>query len=213
MKIHIRTTREGYYSYIETIALQIGDEVLEFSNDVENFHVNGELASPSVTTFAGFEIRRFKMALSVRLEPDNSDGRGAHIDFLYRKNGFPYVRVDAKSTDYFEGSYGLLGEYGSGKKMGRDGSTEFADATEFALEWQVRDTEPMLFSTARYPQYPTACVPPSTTLGKRLGDSHMQEVAEEACASWGEDKDDCIFDVMATRDVNQAEPLRIAQVY
>jgi len=75
------------------------------------------------------------------------------------------------------------------------------DATAFALEWQVRDTDPQLFTEARFPQYPTQCTPPKKMMGNRLGLSHMKEEAEKACAHWQDDMDDCIFDVIATRDV------------
>jgi hypothetical protein len=75
------------------------------------------------------------------------------------------------------------------------------DATAFALEWQVRDTEPMLFQDARFPQFPTTCTPPKKIMGGRLGKSHMEKAAEEACAHWKEDKEDCIFDVIATRNI------------
>merc|ERR1712130_308990 len=37
MKIHIRTTRVKYFSFIEIVTVQIGEDVLEFDNDVENF--------------------------------------------------------------------------------------------------------------------------------------------------------------------------------
>merc|ERR1711935_803940 len=42
LKIHIRTERVKYFSFISNIAVQIGDDVLEFDNDVENFLINGE---------------------------------------------------------------------------------------------------------------------------------------------------------------------------
>jgi hypothetical protein len=206
MRLHIRTTRVGYFSYIERAALQIGDDVLEFYNDAEDFLINGKKATEDQKTFAGFELRRFKKAIAVRLDKSSK----TRIDFKVRKSGFPSILVEAGSNlDFFEGSVGLLGEYPTGRKAGRDGLTmmegEEDDHTEYALEWQVRDTEPMLFQEARFPQYPSQCLPPAKVLGKRLGDSHMKEAAEEACAAWGDDKDECIFDVMATRDIGNAE--------
>lgn len=125
----------------------------------------------------------------------------------YRKNGFPYVKFDGKETDVFNGSTGLLGDFSTGKMMDRDGALEFSDATEFALEWQVRDTEPMLFADARFPQFPTICTPPKKKLGKRLGDTVLQKEAEKACTAWGDEKEECIFDVMATRSIHSAEPI------
>ena len=215
MKLHIRTTRVRYFSFIEKIALQIGTDVLEFANDAEKFFINGEMAESNKkhhkTMLGGFVVRRDPNALSVRLR----DGSGPHkrmgaakIDFHTRKNGFPAVVVDGGSSDIFQGSLGLLGEWSTGKRVGRDGKTEFivdgpADedgATAFALEWQVRENEPMLFHDSRFPQFPYTCTPPAKRSG-RLGDSALRKEAEEACSHWKEDKDDCIFDVIATRDV------------
>jgi hypothetical protein len=215
LRIHIRTTRVKYFSYIDTVAVQIGDDILEFNNDVENFLLNGEMAEPNrkhhKTILGGYVVRRDPMALSIRLHDEGRLDHGrAKIDLHTRKNGFPAVIVDGGSTDIFKGSLGLLGDWSTGAPLARDGVTEIEivdhlDATPFALEWQVRDTDPMLFRAARYPQYPTKCVAPSKWPGFRLGQSNMQKEAEEACAHWKEDKEDCIFDVMATRDVLVAQ--------
>ena len=49
--------------------------------------------------------------------------------------------VDNGATDVFMCSFGLLGDLDTGKQMARDGKTETneADATAFALKWQVED--------------------------------------------------------------------------
>jgi len=226
LRVHIRTTRVKYFSFIEKVALQIGDEILEFDNDVENFLINGVPVEANrkhhKTMFAGYVIRRDPKAISVRL----ADGTGQHqdtgrakIDFHMRKNGFPAVIVDAGHTDLFKGSLGLLGEWGTGRKLARDGSTvidvpDASNASEFALEWQVRDTEPMIFQESRFPQFPTTCAPPAKMVGdKRLGASQFKKKeAEEACAHWEEDMEDCIFDVMATRDALVAEEGHIVHI-
>lgn len=204
LRLHVRTTRVGYFSYIEQVALKIGEEVLEFNNDVEKFLINGKQVEEQrkwvETKLSGYVVRRDKKAISVRLDTHK---KGAKIDFIARRNGFPAVVVDGSNTDLFKGSLGLLGEWSTGKRIARDGVTEMNDhdATAFALEWQVRDTEPLLFSEARYPQFPTTCTPPAKMMKGRLGMSHMEKEAEKACAHWKEDKEDCIFDVIATRDV------------
>jgi len=207
LKIHIRTTRVKYFSYISNIAVQIGDEVLEFDNDVENFLINGEKVPPQLkhvrTLLGGFHVRRDPKAISIRLD----DHIKAKIDLVQRKNGWPAVVVDGEETEIFKGSLGLLGDWETGKRLARDGNTEMndSDATNFALEWQVRDTEPMLFKEARFPQYPRTCTPPTKNLSKRLGVSNFEKEAQKACAHWKEDVEDCIFDVIATRDVKVAE--------
>jgi hypothetical protein len=215
MKLHIRTKRIKYFSYIEKIALQIGSDVLEFDNDVDNFIINGTKVEANKkhhkTTFAGFVVRRDLKAISVRL----SDKAGkAKIDFHTRKNGFPAVIVDGGSTDIFDGSLGLLGDWRTGRRVARDGVTPLddEDATPFALEWQVRDTEPMLFQDARKPQFPEACIPPQQMVSGRIGSKLMREEAEKACAHWEEDKEDCVFDVVATRDILVAKEGHIVHV-
>ena len=212
LRVHIRTTRVKYFSYIEKVAVQIGEDVLEFDNDVENFLINGVLAEANhkhhKTHVGGFVVRRDPKALSIRLHDEGRhDHHVAKIDLHTRKNGFPAVIVDGGNTEIFRGSLGLLGDWATGKRLARDGETELNgdDATAFALEWQVRDDEPMLFKDARFPQYPTTCTPPAKQLTNRLGVSNFQKEAEAACAHWKEDIEDCIFDVIATRDILVAE--------
>jgi hypothetical protein len=213
LKVHIRTTRVKYFSFIEKVAVQIGDDVLEFDNDVENFLINGVMAEPNrkhhKTMLNQFVVRRDPKALSIRLD---NHGK-AKIDLHTRKNGFPAVIVDGGNTEIFKGSLGLLGDWETGKRLARDGQTELAghDATEFALEWQVRDSEPMLFQESRFPQFPTTCTPPAERVG-RLGASSFEYEAEKACAHWKEDMEDCIFDVIATRDVLVADEGHIVHV-
>jgi DNA-binding protein YbaB len=204
LHIHIRTTRVKYFSYIESIAIMIGGKVLEFNNDVANFKISGKPVEPirkyHETKIAGFVIRRDPKAISIRLDAES----GARIDLIQRSNGFPAVVLDGGDDQIlFKGSLGLLGDWETGKRLARDGKTEMMDedATEFALEWQVRDTDPKLFWTPRFPQWPTQCLPPKKMLGNRLGLSHVKAEAEKACAHWKDDMDDCIFDVIATRNV------------
>jgi hypothetical protein len=224
LRIHIRTTRVKYFSFIEKVAIQIGSDVLEFDNDAENFFINGEKVGENKqhkkTRVGGFVVRRDTRALSIRLLNDGRAGRQsgniAKIDLHTRKNGFPAVIVDAGHTDIFAGSLGLLGEWGTGRKLARDGKTEIAvdpmDAAEFALEWQVRDTEPSLFMETRFPQFPNTCTPPAKMVMDRLGASLARKEAEEACAHWEFDKEDCIFDVLATRDILVAEEGHIVHI-
>lgn len=226
--LHIRTTRVKHFSYIEKAALQIGPDVLEFDNDVEKFLINGSKVEANQrhhkTMLGDFVVRRDPKALSIRLQ----DGTGLHhldgaakIDFHTRKNGFPGVIVDGGASDLFKDSLGLLGEWSTGKKLGRDGKTEFVvngvddeeGATAFVLEWQVRDTEPKLFQDARFPQFPTTCTPPAKKPTGRLGsDKLLRKEAEKACSHWEQDRDDCIFDVMATRDVLVAQEGHIVHI-
>ena len=96
-------------------------------------------------------------------------------------------------------------QYGTGAMHGRNG-TVISDPNEFGNEWQVLDTEPMLFQTVRAPQYPAKCIMPSATkTSRRLGESIAEKVAMKACEHWGDQKDQCVYDVMALGDLEIAE--------
>jgi hypothetical protein len=223
MMVQVRTTRIKYFSFIEKIAIKIGDDVLEFANDVANVKLNGIVAAPKpgktkIFMADKYEVVRFKSSVIIRLDKDNHDAltysKANHtkIDLISRKIGWPSLKMNSGGHGLFEGSVGLLGEYSTGKKLARDGVTEMNDddPTSYALQWQVRDTEPMLFRDVRAPQYPAKCKPPAKMMGNRLGISHMKKEAEKVCAAWKEDKDDCIFDVLASRDLFGAADLDAA---
>ena len=200
LRVHIRTVRKGYYSYIERVAMQIGEDVLEFAG-IDDFYINGEKTNKNeAKRFAGYELRTHSRAISIRLDNANKE----KIDFIHRKNGFLYTAIDGKNPVFFEGSLGMIGDWTTGQMIGRDGASQIDDPEQFALEWQVRDTEPMLFQSVRAPQFPATCVPPKKMLGTRLGSAAMQRKAEEVCAEHGDDIAECVFDVMATRDLGAA---------
>ena len=165
-------------------------------------------------------LRRDPKVLSIRIHDEGKISRETgtviKIDLHTRKNGFPAVIVDGGKSDMFRGSLGLLGDWETGRFLARDGKTEIEvdrmNAEAFALEWQVRDTEPMLFSTVRAPQYPATCIPPKELITSRLGMQAFKLEAEEACGHWEQDMDDCIFDVIATRDISVAEEGHIVHI-
>ena len=153
-----------------------------------------------------FKVRRFHKAISVRLD-DTAELR-SKIDFIVRSNGTPYVVVDGGSTENLKGSLGMIGDWETGKMMGRNNSTSYeSDPVAFAREWQVRPEEDgSLFQEDRAPKYPAMCLMPEKMMtGNRLGNTRLRIAAEKACEAWGADKDECIFDVMATQDIRAAE--------
>jgi hypothetical protein len=109
----------------------------------------------------------------------------------------------------FGDSVGLMGAFGSDLMLARDGESVLDDPNEFGQEWQILDSELRLFQSNRLPQHPQVCTlpPPKlvSRLRRRLLESTIEELAaEKACAHWGEGKDDCIFDVLATGDLEMA---------
>jgi hypothetical protein len=124
---------------------------------------------------------------------------------------FVSVLIEQGKSENFHHSVGLMGDFRMGHMIARDGKTVIDDANAFGQEWQVLDTEPSLFQTIRLPQHPNVCTVPTPVqadhLRRRLSEtSSVDELAaEKACAHWGEQgKDDCVFDVLATGDLEMA---------
>ena len=131
-------------------------------------------------------------------------GNGDAISFETYKD-FVRVNVKDKSGTSFIGSNGLMGSYPRGEMIARDGSV-MNDHTQFGQNWQVLESEPKLFHNEEGVQHPLGCKMPdresSEKRRRRLGESMVSEKdARLACArAREEDKDACIFDVMATND-------------
>lgn len=209
MKIHIRTKHHKWWSYIEAAVLQIGEDTLELMGGKESVQYwhngqTGEMKNGDAS-FGDFPLV-FKR---------KSAGRGRmHVD-LGKKNAISletfdnFVRVNVKTPTekFFQGSVGLLGSYPEGIKVARDGSTVLENADEYGQEWQVHPSEPMLFHNASHAD-PLKCTMPDTAQkSRRLQESTLtSEDAAIACAGVPEDdRDDCIFDVLATDDKHMAE--------
>merc|ERR1712150_43129 len=113
------------------------------------------------------------------------------------------VRVDVvgAKVENFGTSRGLMGKFDSGEHMARDNLTELKDLNALGQEWQVQVSEPKLFRYVEGAQAPQLCDAPSAVeMRRRLGESKIsQEQAEIACSRVNEeDRELCIFDVMAT---------------
>ena len=213
MLVHIRTKIETWWSYVETAAVRIGDEIFEIN--VDGLYLNGvalELEVDKFVTskFSGLPLR-YKMT-GCNLEAKIYLGNGENIA-LKTYNSFVKVEIAADGSEYFTGSYGLLGRFPDGKRVGRDGETFIKDANAFGQEWQVLPEEPQLFHSYEGEWVVPAgqqCAMPVETKAKvqlrrrRLAAGMPIEEAEEACAHLesGDDRKACLFDVVATQDVN-----------
>jgi hypothetical protein len=119
--------------------------------------------------------------------------------------------IEQGKSEHFLHSVGLMGDFRMGRLVARDGKAIMDDANAFGQEWQVLDSEPSLFQTVRLPQHPQqVCTLPTpkqaSQLRRRLSESSsIDEVAaERACDHWGEGKDNCVFDVLTTGDLEMA---------
>ena len=214
LDIQIRTKIVRFWSYIKSVAIKIGDDILEIegsadAHDAEahywiNFENQGEL-----DTFAGFPVTQklgsiYKRQYIIDL---NSKYPGASITVELFKE---FVRVRFNGDEFvFGNTVGLLGDYKSGKTLARDGATVMHDFTEFGDEWQVLPSEPKLFHEVAHPQFPEICLKPEDPRGerkRRLAESNISiEAAEAACGAVLSDPltiKDCIYDILATQDMD-----------
>jgi len=157
MHIHIRTKIESWWSYIETVAVRIGENTLEVMGGTESisYWINGErmeLANGR-TALGDFAVEFDRISADKgRAAIDLGDG-DAIIMTTYKH--FVRVHLKAKNAAHFEGSAGLMGTYPDGKLMARNMTTIFQDTDDFSQEWQILPKEPMLFHSSPFPDEST----------------------------------------------------------
>jgi len=211
--VHVRTKIIRFWSYIETVAIRIGNDVLEVTGSADaddanphywiNYEYQGEL-----DTFAGFPVTQELPSVYKRSYKIDLSSKYKH-EYITVQIYKEFVRVQfSGGASSFGNSVGLLGNFYSGKTLARDGSTVMNDFVEFGQEWQVLPTEPKLFHLASHPQFPEKCLNPEDPRGerrRRLGESKISiEQAEAACATL-KDKlttKDCVYDILATQDLD-----------
>lgn len=206
LDVHIRTKARYDYSFIESAVIRIGAEILEVGSFGEYF-LNGVEGAKLPATISGFPITRTQKNKKTVIFEVAIAGEEKIVVRTFKD----WVSVTIENADAarFVDSHGMMGEFGSGKLLARDGKTIIEDANEFGAEWQVREGEPMLFQSARHPQYPHVCIMPDPAIkeGRRLGAGDVSvEEAEKACASWSvETREGCIHDVIASGDLELAD--------
>jgi hypothetical protein len=211
LDLHIRTTIEDYYSVISGAALRIGSDVLEI--DGQDMYYNSKKVANDAdgpASISGYPIeyipeQKGKVRIEINIRSDNPNEK---IVFR-RKKGFMWIDFKTPSKANFENSSGLLGTYESGLLVARDGFTEYENTSDFAEQWQVKDTDDKLFHDLRAPQYPQKCIMPQmaeTKKLRRLRETISRELAAKACSHWPKQgQESCIFDVMMTGDLEMAE--------
>lgn len=93
-------------------------------------------------------------------------GDGVNIAIKsFRHKKFMAIETTGFNYDMFHDGLGLAGAFGLGIMVGRDGIKVFDenDTDNFGQDWQVRDPDdPIIFQTARAPQFPTQCIMPDS---------------------------------------------------
>ena len=207
LDVNIRTEIVSGWSLISNAVLRIGSDRFELVNDGTTYH-NGEKDVKSPIFLGAYEAKYRTIEehgitrVMYEIKLNNKD----KITFSLFKHMIS-VKVDA----IFNDTEGMLGMHGTDGMVGRDRHTVFAEANQMGKEWQVRDTEAMLFQTVRAPQFPTECVLPSVS-GRRLRHSTAElELAQKVCQSVSEDMFSfCVDDVLITGDSDIAHAYGMA---
>jgi hypothetical protein len=194
-------------SYISSAALRIGPDVLVVESHGVYFF-NGVAGADLPIKFGGFKLLHTLPTDKQHVFEVHLGGRQRIKVKTYKD--FVSVLFEQAQLKHFGKSVGLMGDFGMGHMISRDGKTIIDNANAFGQEWQVLASEPKLFRTLRFPQHPQVCTMPtpvqaSSQLRRRLLESSVDELAaEKACEHWGEGKDDCVFDVLTTGDLDMA---------
>ena len=203
LMIQARTSIRYDYSYIETAALMLGSEVLEVSSFGE-YAVNGvQNANLHAATVAGFPIYHTQPSKHHHVF-DIVVGQGENITLSSFKD-MVSVKITGPTKKHLESAVGLLGSY-AGTLVDRDGNY-LSEPEDLGKAWQVRPSEPLLFSTVRDPQFPAACRLPSKTIDRRvLVEAGVTvDEASVACSHLaGSLKKSCVDDVLLANDVDLA---------
>jgi len=206
LALHIRTTMRHDWSFISAAALCIGDGILEVCSK-SMYWLNGVASALLPANIAGFPIELEHYGNLRHHFLINLGQMGKVVIKVF--NEFLAVEVENANEDGFGDSVGLMGTFDGGHLMSREGR-KLSDYAEFGMDWQVRDTEPMLFQEAVGPQYPQPCRMPSAAAMKRrarrLSEAKVSlEQATKACRNWAEEsRESCIYDVMSTGDLEMA---------
>ena len=211
LRVHVRTKIRYDYSFIESAAVQIGEDVLEVAsfgsyavNGVDTPYLGGKAARIGGHNLYHTQENKKSHQFTIALNHLS----GENITLSTFKDLVSVVITDGNSQ-HFGTSQGLMGSF-AGEMLGRDGVTTFSkDLNAFGQEWQVNDKDPQLFRYARAPQYPQKCNLPSasTSRRRRLGEVRISKLAaEKACSHVvAFRRAACLQDVIAVGDVEIAK--------
>ena len=208
LQIHIRTKRIRKWSCIDAIALKMGGDVVEVdSNEAKLFRNGSEVSSIQ----------------TARISVNKPMAKKKKVIYNFILDGDKYVEVTANKRtqmiflnlhgNYSSETKGILGSPANPGFFGRDGKAMQGDVNLFVEEWQINDSDPQIFRTRPFPQFPDKCSynvnRDSSVRERRLKqtDSISMEEASRACSthSPGPLRQYCIDDVMQTGDLEMAD--------
>lgn len=206
LEINVRAKVRSEYSYIETAVVKLGEETFE-AGSFGDYALNYVSGAEMPASISGFPITHTQLSKKTHVFEIHVTSEEKIVIKTFKD--MVSVKIDSADRMRFHGSLGMMGDFETGAMLARDGITVIEDPNAFGAEWQVRSDEPLLFQTKEYPQHPEKCVmpDPAKKSERRLGEGISREAAEAACAKWRseETKDACIYDVIATGDLDLAE--------
>jgi hypothetical protein len=217
------------YSYISGVAVSLDDGVvLEVSSSDGKLLVNGEPCNHTTdnTSSTGNGEPPTKAILTEKayeLRKLLSGSKGQIVQYVLKFHGGRSIEIRANTranmistsmNGTWSNTTGMLGSSGNARFMSRDGSFDSAGSwNTHAEEWQVNTSDRKIFLEDREPQFPHACryevsqMKQKALRGRRLMDKSTDRITDDmarsACAHVKKDemKKFCIFDVLATEDV------------
>lgn len=202
LSVHIRTKARYLYSYIESAVLRIGEEDTLEVGSFGQYFVNGVDSAKMPATIAGFPITYELRSKDNHIFTVDMGTHGT-VTLKAFKDLVGVRFTNSKEADFGD-SVGLMGSFGDGTHLARDGLTVMADTDAFGQEWQVKESEPQMFM-AKAPEAKCILPAPKMTASRRLGETISHEDAMVACANVVEGHDRCIYDVIATGDPGAAQ--------
>merc|ERR1711865_1335985 len=130
--VHIRNKRMNMWSFIETTAIRIGNDILELTGGKDNdtFLINGIVQKVKnedevVGSISGYDIKFMQVSENSRkfmidLGTNQNNNNIEEIVFTTWKS-FVSVGVKNPTKEHFDGSVGLMGSFPAGVMVARDG--------------------------------------------------------------------------------------------
>ena len=194
LTIHARTAEKNGTSYITAAVVKIGNDKLEIQED-GTYYWNDEITAKLPEVFGDCALT-YVVADGWLPMWTITSPRGGTI-FLQIFDTMVDVKFSGFLNEAMSNSVGLLGDMDSGFLLSRNGDWMF-NTNEFGNEWQVRDTEPMLFHESKQPQFPLTCsLPKREDVERRLQSlGHISDdEARELCNDSGKYFDSCVDDI------------------
>mmetsp|Transcript_17729 Transcript_17729/g.35633 ORF Transcript_17729/g.35633 Transcript_17729/m.35633 type:complete len:647 (-) Transcript_17729:235-2175(-) len=210
--IHVRTTVQDFFSYVDSVAIKVGDDILEFLHDSVTLNQEPVAIAPdSLFKFGN------GYSLSIRKTQKKSFfwvELGEKITINVNSGRYMSASISG-SDDALLGSLGIMGDFETGSQYARDGQTVVESFHDFGMEWQVNPlVDPTLFADNRSPQLPyERCRFPSMAQVERrqrrlrgvAENTKLVEDATKACEQNHPDNaDSCLQDVLLTGDLDMA---------